>query len=176
MTLSSHVCSESGVIVLISAMLSSPICCPCCPPTTCSSPHAHPQFVCFSHCSLSSMNSLLFAGIGVFWCWHVPALVGIVHCRCPQLHCCQHHHLPLRAVARRQGGGAIWCGVRCGSGVVGYHCCGWCHIIIVVIIIALSSRTIAILQAKAHSGGVGYIMVKKQAPFSPCEQQLTVVA
>jgi hypothetical protein len=43
-------------------------------------------------CSLA----LVFVGIGV--------VVGV---RCPDFHCRQHHHLPLRAVARRRGGGAM---------------------------------------------------------------------
>ena len=82
MTLLSHICSESGVIVLISAMLSSPICHPCHPSTTHSSPHACPQFVCVSHYSLSLMNSLPFPGVGVFWHWCLLAfiVIGIGQC------------------------------------------------------------------------------------------------
>jgi hypothetical protein len=40
--------------------------------------------------------SPMFVGIGV--------VVGV---RCPDYHRRQHHHLPLRAVARRRGGSTV---------------------------------------------------------------------
>jgi hypothetical protein len=48
--------------------------------------------------------SPMFVGIGV--------VVGV---RCPDYHHRQHHNLPLWAVARRQGGGAVWHGIHAAS-------------------------------------------------------------
>ena len=136
MTLLSHICSKSGVIMLISAMLLSPV---CCPPFIV--PVISPLLV---HHPTPTPCLFVFPTVPCPQ-WTPCHLLALVFSGVHQLHHHQHHHLPLQAVARRQGGGAAWCGIGCSSSVVSYHHCGWCHIIIVVVVVvvvvvALSSR------------------------------------
>ena len=110
MTPSSRICSKSGVVVLISTMLLSPIHCPpfvipVIPPLLVHHPTPAPSLFVFPTVPCPQWTPCCLL-----------ALVSIVHCH-PQLCCCQHHCLPLWAVAHRQGG-----------------------IVVVVVIVVLSSR------------------------------------
>ena len=89
------------------------------------------------HCHPHIIILLFVAILLIFVVVH--CVLAVVHQ--PSLHvlschgavCHQHLHCPLRAVACRQGGGAVWCGTCCGPGM----------------------RPIATLRAEACSSSVG---------------------
>ena len=159
MTPLSHVSGKSGgrwchVIVPCPLL---PIHHPCCsfvpPPHLFNFPAAH-----WHWCSLAlvftGVGVGVGVGVGIQWHWHSVAFVGIGvhHCQ-PGFHRHQHHHLPLWAVAHRQGGGAVWCGIGWGSSAAMLS-------LVVPLLLSLlrccpEMGPIATLWAEACSGGTG---------------------